>query len=89
MSIITQDSPYTRFKSFPRIRRAFTHYNLLLHALDVSSIYLSDSRHVAPPKSGEEAYVTCGRCYLGGTTLNKPSLDFIYVIPTLWVPGGS
>ena len=33
--------------------RAFTSYDLLLLALDVSSIYPSDSRHVAPPKSGE------------------------------------
>ena len=50
--------------------RAFTNYNLLLHALDVSSIYLSDSRHVAPPKSGEDAHITCGRSDLGGSTLN-------------------
>ena len=35
-----------------KFHRAFTDYDLLLHALDVSSIYLSDSRHVAPPKSG-------------------------------------
>ena len=49
--------------------RAFTNYNLLLHALDVSSIYLSDSRCVAPPKSGEDAHITHGRCDLGGTTL--------------------
>ena len=38
--------------------RAFTNYDLLLHALDVSSIYPSDSRHVAPPKSGEDAHIT-------------------------------
>ena len=55
-----------------KFRRAFTNYNLPLHALDVSSIYLGDSRHVAPPKSGEDAHVTCGRCDLGGTALNKP-----------------
>ena len=63
--------------------RAFTNYNLPLHALDVSSIYLSDSRHVAPPKSGEDAHVTCGRCDLGGTTLNKPRLGFRYMLPRL------
>ena len=68
--------------------RTFTNYNLLLCALDVSSIYLSDSRHVAPPKSGEDAHVTCGRCDLGGTTLNKPKLGFSYMLPRLWDPGG-
>ena len=36
-------------KKFPR---AFTIYDLLLHALDASSIYLRDLRCVAPPKSG-------------------------------------
>ena len=40
--------------------RAFTNYHLPLHALDVSSIYPSVSRCVAPPKSGEDAHVTCG-----------------------------
>ena len=50
--------------------RAFTNYDVLLHALDVSSTYLSDSRCVAQTKSGEDAHVTCGRCDLGGTTLN-------------------
>ena len=30
--------------------RAFTNYNLLLHALDASSIYLHDFRRVAPSK---------------------------------------
>ena len=68
-------------------RRAFTNYDLPLRALDVSSIYLSDSRRVAPPKSGEDAHVTCGRCDLGGTTLNKPRLGFSYVLPRLWDPG--
>ena len=71
-----------------KLRRAFTNYDLLLHALDVSSIYLSDSRCVAPPKSGEDAHVTHGRCDLGGTTLNKPRLGFSYVIPRVWDPGG-
>ena len=71
-----------------KFRRAFTHYDLLLRALDVSTIYLSDSRHVAPPKSVEDAHVTCGRCDLGGTTLNKPSLGFSYLLPRLWDPGG-
>ena len=66
---------------------ALINYDLLLHALDVSSIYLSDSRHVAPPKSGE-AHITHGRCDLGGTTLNKPRLGFSYVLPRLWDPGG-
>ena len=49
--------------------RAFTNYDLLLHALDVSNIYPSDSRHVAAPKSGKDAHVTCGMCDLGGPTL--------------------
>ena len=49
--------------------RAFTSYDLLLRALEVSSIYPSDSRRVAPPKSGEDAHVTCGMCDLGGPTL--------------------
>ena len=52
------------------------------------SIYLSDPRHVAPAKSGEDAHVTRGRCDLGGTTLNKPRLGFCYVLPRLWDPGG-
>ena len=68
--------------------RAFPNYNLLLRALDVSSIYLSDSRRVAPPKSGEDAHITHGRCDLGGTTLNKPRLCFSYMLPRLWDPGG-
>ena len=48
--------------------RAFTNYDLLLRALDVSSIYPSDSRCVTPPKSGEDAHITCGMCDLGGPT---------------------
>ena len=68
--------------------RAFANYDLLLHALDVSSIYLSDSRCVAPPKSGEDAHIAHGRCDLGGTTLNKPRLGFSYMLPRLWDPGG-
>ena len=62
--------------------------NLLLCALEASSLYLCDSKRVAPPKSGEDAHVTHGRCDFGGTTLNKPSLDFSYVVPRLWDPGG-
>ena len=71
-----------------KFHRAFNNYDLLLCALDASSIYLCDSRHVAPPKSGEDAQVTCGRCDLGGTSLNKPSLGFSYVLPRLWDHGG-
>ena len=54
--------------------RAFTNYDLLLRALDASSIYLRDFRCVAPPKSGEDAHVTRGKCDFGGATLNNPSL---------------
>ena len=50
--------------------RAVTNYDLLLYALDISCIYTSVSRHVAPPKSGEDAHVTWGMCDLGGPTLN-------------------
>ena len=71
-----------------KFHRAFTNYNLLLHTLDASSIYLRDSKHVAPPKSGEDAHVAHGRCDFGGTTLNNPSLGFSYVLPRLWDPGG-
>ena len=71
-----------------KFHRAFFNYDLLLHALDASIIYLHDSKHVAPPKSGEDAHVTCGRCDFGGTTLNKPSLGFSYMLPRLWDPGG-
>ena len=72
-------------KIFPR---AFTNYNLLLRALDASSIYLCDLRRVAPPKSGEDAHVTRGKCDFGGATLNNPSLGCSYVLPRLWDPGG-
>ena len=72
-----------------KFHRAFTNYDLLLHALDASNIYLHDSKCVAPPKSGEDAHVTCGRCDFGGSTLNKPSLGFSYVLPRLWDPGGA
>ena len=97
---ITHDSPYARFKSIPSSReweqshkakkfcRAFTNYDLLLCALDASSIYLRDLRRVAPPKSGEDAHVTCGKCDFGGATQNNPSLGFSYVLPRLWDPGG-
>ena len=71
-----------------KFHRAFTYYDLLLHALDASSNHLRDSRHVAPPKSGEDAHVTHGRCDFGGTTLNEPSLGFRYMLPRLWDPGG-
>ena len=71
-----------------KFHRAFTNYNLLLRALDASSIYLHDLRHVAPPKSGEDAHTTCGKCDFGGATLNNPSLGFSYVLQRLWEPGG-
>ena len=51
--------------------------------LDASSIYLRDFRRVAPPKSGEDAHVTCGKCDFGGATLNNPSLGCSYVLPRL------
>ena len=72
-------------KKFPR---AFTNYDLLLRALDASSIYLHDFRCVAPPKSGEDAHVTCGKCDFGGATLSNHSLGFSYMLPRLWDPGG-
>ena len=71
-----------------KFHRAFTNYDLLLRALDASSIYRCASKRVAPPKSGEDAHVTHGRCDFGGATLNKPSLGFSYVLPRLWDPGG-
>ena len=72
-------------KIFPR---AFTNYDLLLRALDASSISLRDFRRVAPPKSGEDAHVTRGKCDFGGATLNNPSLGCSYVLPRLMDPGG-
>ena len=71
-----------------KFHRAFTNYNLLLRALDASSIHLCDLRHVAPSKSGEDAHVTRGKCDFGGATLDNPSLGFTYVLPRLWDPGG-
>ena len=71
-----------------KFHRAFTNSDLLLRALDASSIYLHDFRRVAPPKSGEDAHVTHGKCDFGGATLNNPILDFSYVLPRLWDPGG-
>ena len=68
---------------------AFTNYDLLLHALDASSIYLCDLQCVAPPKSGEDAHVTRGKCDFGGATLNNTSLGCSYVLPRLWDPGGA
>ena len=50
--------------------------------------HLRDFRHVAPPKSGEDAHVTRGKCDFGGATLNIPSLGCSYVLPRLWDPGG-
>ena len=97
---ITHNSPYTRLESIPSSReweqsrkskkfhRAFSNYGLLLRALDASSIYLRDFRRVAPPKSGEDAHVTRGKCDFGGATLNNPSLGCSYVLPRLWDPGG-
>ena len=89
----TQDSSqslavmnWEQSRNAKKFHRAFTNYDLLLRALDVSSIYLSDSRCVAPPKSGE-AHVTCGRGTLGGTTLNKLRFGFSYMLPRLWDPG--
>ena len=71
-----------------QFHRAFTNYELFLCALDASSIYLRDFRHVALPKSGEDAHVTHGKCDFGGATLNKPSLGCSYMLPRLWDPGG-
>ena len=71
-----------------KFHRAFPNYDLLLHALDASSIYLHDLRCVAPPKSGEDAHVTRGKCDFCGATLNNPSLGFSYMLPRLWDPGG-
>ena len=68
--------------------RVFTNYDLLLRALGVSSIYPSESRHVGPPKSGEDAHVTCGMRDLGGPTRYQPRLGFSYVLPRIWDPGG-
>ena len=70
-----------------KFHRAFPNYDLLLCALAASSIYLHNSKCVAPPKSGEDAHITHGRCEFGGTTLNKPSLGFGYVLPRLWDSG--
>ena len=71
-----------------KFHRTFTNYDLLLRALDASSIYLRDFRRVAPPKSGEDAHVTRVKCDFGGATLNNPSLGCSYVLPRLWDPGG-
>ena len=68
--------------------RAFTNYDLFLCALAVSSIYPSDSRCVAPPKSWEDAHVTHGMCDLGGPTLYQPRLGISNVLPRLWDLGG-
>ena len=70
------------------LHKAFTNYDLLLRALDASSIYLRDFRCVAPPKSGEDAHVTRGKFDFGGASINNPSLGCSYVLPRLWDPGG-
>ena len=57
-----------------KVHRAYINYDLLLRPLDASSIYLRDFRRLAPPKSGEDAHVTRGKCDFGGATLNNPSL---------------
>ena len=54
----------------------------------MSSIYPSDFQCVAPPKSGEDAHITCGMHDLGGPTLYQPRLGFSYMLPRLWDPGG-
>ena len=91
----TQDSSHSlavvngeQSRRAKKFHRAFTNYDLLLRALDTSSIYLHDFRRVAPPKSGEDAHVTHGRCDFGGTTLSNPILGFSYMLPRLWDPGG-
>ena len=71
-----------------KFHRAFPNYDLLLCALDASSIYLCDLRRVAPPKSVEDAHVTRGKCDFGGATLNNPNLGFSYVLPRLRDCGG-
>ena len=71
-----------------KFHRAFTNYDLLLRALDASSIYLHDFRRVAPPKSGEDAHITRGKCDFGGATLPNPILGLSYALPRLWDPGG-
>ena len=71
-----------------KFHSAFTNYDLLLCDQDASSIYPHILRYVAPPKSGEDAHATCGKCDFGGATLNNPSLVFSYVLPRLWDPGG-
>ena len=55
---------------FKKFCRAFPNYDLLLCALDVSHVYMSVSRCVAPPKSGEDAHITHGMCDLSGPTIN-------------------
>ena len=71
-----------------KFHRAFTNYDLLLRALDASSIYLCDLQCIAPPKSGEDAHVTRAKCDFAGATLINPSLVVSYVLPRLWDPGG-
>ena len=91
----TQDSSHSlavgngeQSRKSKKFHRAFTNYDLLLHTLDASSIYLRDFRRVAPPKSGEDTHVTRGKCDFAGASLNNPSLGCSYVIPRLWDPGG-
>ena len=82
---VVNGEPSRKSKKF---HRTFTNYDLLLCALDASSIYQRSFRRVAPPKSGEDAHITCGTCDFGGVTLNNPSLGCSYVLPRLWDPGG-
>ena len=68
----TQDSSHTlavvngeQSRKAKKFLGAFTNYDLLLRALDPSSICLRDFRCVAPPKSGEDAHLTRGKCDFG------------------------
>ena len=57
------------------IHMVFANRDLLLHDLDVFSIYSSASRCVAPSTSGEDAHMTCRIMGdFGGPTLNQPRL---------------
>ena len=67
MAVVNGEQSHTAKK----FHRAFTNYDLLLRAQDASSIYLRDFRHVAPPKSGEDAHIARGKCDFGGATLKK------------------
>ena len=64
-----------------KFHRALTSYDLVLHALDVSSINTSVSKHVAPCKSAEDSHITQGIGDLGQPTLNQPRWGFSYILP--------